>query len=402
MILAKSLLTTVMIIIMMPIIMVESFVVLPHPSRRSLHSTPTTSSQVVLAMQKGRKDITLPLLDLSDSENSDEVITPLPSAHLPSELSTMHLYGMELRRPIHKMLIEQVVNEKGDGEERMYGYIVDKPNDDSLVGAVGCAAEVLVEARPDNTDDNYSEKGDDSPVVVLCRGSYRFKVKEVTKTFPYPVAIVDEVVDKEVLSDDSVESKDTYEDSDGDDDDDELDDTYDNLDTTELVRRLMVGLKTLIDQKLEGIKTEISPLEQSILEESGQAHVVAADAQQAEEMAAVFDIFQSSLIDIAPMPVDRYYAVGMLAAEMANVDNDVRRKLIKMVDGVERMRIVLREVEEEVSMNQARRMAETITDEIDEDSKDLKVSLGCGEWSKLHCADSHQGVLLTARFVLSL
>jgi hypothetical protein len=63
----------------------------------------------------------------------------------------------------------------------------------------------------------------------------------------------------------------------------------------------------------------------------------------------------------------------MLAAEMANVDNEVRRELLTMTNGVERMRIVLQEIEEAISMNQARTVAGSITDELDEDDKDLKV-----------------------------
>jgi predicted DNA-binding protein YlxM (UPF0122 family) len=309
-----------------------------------------------------QKDVTIPLLDLSDSDLANEVITPLPSSHLPSELSTLHLYGMELRRPVHKMLIEHIVQEQVHGQERMYGFIVDKPNKDSLVGAIGCTAETLLEARPENTNDNNSDVGNDSPLVVLSRGSYRFVVKEITKTFPYPVAIVNELVDDE--------PEDTA--NDGIYDDENV--LYHDLDATRLVRRIMVGLKTLIDQKLQERKPELTPLEISILQESGApVPPVNADAQQAEEMAAVFDIFQSSLMDIAPIPVDRYYAVAMLAAEMANVDNEVRRELLTMTNGVERMRIVLQEIEEAISMNQARKVADSITDELDEDDKDLKV-----------------------------
>jgi predicted DNA-binding protein YlxM (UPF0122 family) len=219
-----------------------------------------------------------------------------------------------------------------------------------------------LEARPENTNDNNSDVGNDSPLVVLSRGSYRFVVKEITKTFPYPVAIVNELVDDE--------PEDTA--NDGIYDDENV--LYHDLDATRLVRRIMVGLKTLIDQKLQERKPELTPLEISILQESGApVPPVNADAQQAEEMAAVFDIFQSSLMDIAPIPVDRYYAVAMLAAEMANVDNEVRRELLTMTNGVERMRIVLQEIEEAISMNQARKVADSITDELDEDDKDLKV-----------------------------
>ena len=248
------------------------------------------------SMATRQTDVTIPLLDLTDSEQADQVITPLPSSHLPSELSTLHLYGMELRRPVHKMLIQHIVQEQVHGQKRMYGYIVDKPNKDSLVGAIGCAAETLLEAHPENTDDSNSDVGNDSPLVVLSRGSYRFVVKEITKTFPYPVAIVDELVDDEPVKEDEDMANDDI-----DDDDENM--LYHDLDATHLVRRIMVGLQTLIDQKLEERQPELTPLEISILQESGaQVPSPHADSQHAEEMAAVFDMFQSSLIDIAPMP----------------------------------------------------------------------------------------------------
>jgi predicted DNA-binding protein YlxM (UPF0122 family) len=190
-------------------------------------------------------------------------------------------------------------------------------------------------------------------------------VKEVVKTFPYPVGIVDELVDEEPLQPGRVEKDDE------DDDDDYL---YADLDSSELVRRTMVGLKTLIDQKLSDRESSLSPLEQSILEETG-IPLVEHQQLQAEEMAAVFDVFQSSLIDIAPMPIERYYAIGMLAAEIANVDNRIRQTIIPITDGLARLRVVLRELESAVDLNRARKMANTITNELDEDQKDLKVRL---------------------------
>jgi KaiC/GvpD/RAD55 family RecA-like ATPase len=72
----------------------------------------------------------------------------------------------------------------------------------------------------------------------------------------------------------------------------------------------------------------------------------------------------------------------MLAAEMANVDNEVRRELLTMTNGVERMRIVLQEIEEAISMNQARKVADSITDELDEDDKDLKVRTIVRMWKR--------------------
>jgi Lon protease-like protein len=80
-----------------------------------------------------------------------------------------------------------------------------------------------------------SDIGEDSSMTVLCKGAYRFVVKKVLKTFPYPIAIVDELIDE----------------------------TPENTEeASDLVRRTMVGLKTMINHKL-------TPLEQSILEENG-------------------------------------------------------------------------------------------------------------------------------------
>jgi predicted DNA-binding protein YlxM (UPF0122 family) len=322
-------------------------------------------------MQK-RRNICIPLLDLSDSEYANKVIIPLPSAHLPQELTTLHLYGMQLQRPVHKMLLDEAI-QGGDNimgeigtKERVYGCIVSKKSKDSLVGSIGCTAEILIRAEPSDADFTRSDVGDDVPITILCRGSYRFVVKEVVRTFPYPVGIVDELVDQEPLQSERIEKDD--------EEDDDDDDVYADLDSSELVRRTMVGLKTLIDQKLSDQESGLSPLEKSILEDSGLS-LVEHQQSQAEEMAAVFDIFESSLTDIAPMPIERYYAIGMLAAEMANVDNRIRQTIISMTDGLARLRVVLRELESAVNLNRARKMAHTITNELDEYEKDLKVRL---------------------------
>jgi hypothetical protein len=97
-----------------------------------------------------RRNIEIPLLDLSDSELNVEIVVPLPSSHLPHEISKLNMYGMVLRRPTHKMMIEQAI-EKGEeielGEtgrsDRAYGCVVSK-NGDSLLGAVGCSANILL------------------------------------------------------------------------------------------------------------------------------------------------------------------------------------------------------------------------------------------------------------------
>ena len=313
----------------------------------------------------GRKTITLPLLDLSDSEIVDKVIVPLPSSHLPDELTTLNLYGMELSRPIHKMMIEEAIQKgtelsEGTAKERAYGHVVQKQSDDSLVGAVGCAAEVLIQAaRRDATDE--SEVGMDAPIAVLYRGCYRFVVREVSKTIPYPVAIVDELVDDDDPSS-IVEGIEELED-------------YVNLSVGELNQRIMRGLKTLIDQKIhDAANSQVSPLEQSILESASMFMPdKASQEDQAEEAAAVFDVFSSSLMDIAPTRKEQSYAIAMMAAEIASFSNEMRTKIIAMTNYLVRLQLVCKEIEEILGMKQARRVATSITAEDDEASKDLKV-----------------------------
>jgi predicted DNA-binding protein YlxM (UPF0122 family) len=336
----------------------NSFMVTEPPTRRRC--------RLMLAAGGRRQNMEIPLLDLKGSEYADKIITPLPSSHLPNELRTIHLYGMELRRPIHKMLVEHAIEHPtAGGDDRLFGHLVTtqgRNDDDSLVGVIGCTAEILINAKEANPENAGSDLGDDVPITVLCRGSFRFRVREVIKTFPYPVAIVDEFVDDEVSL--SASNKDEVDDDD--------DDPYATLDTPDLVRRIFVGLRSIINQKLQ--KTSMSPLEQAILQDSG-VNVANAEVEksQAEEMAAVLEVFQSSLIDIAPMPVDRYFAIGMMAAEMADFDNVLREELLCMTDGVARLRLVLEEVERKVSLNQAKKVADETTDKVDEIQKDLKV-----------------------------
>ena len=314
----------------------------------------------------GRRGVRLPLLDLSESEYANGVVVPLPSSHLPNELTTINLYGMTIERPVHKMLIEEAIasgddldiGAAGAARERGYGHVTGKPNEDDLVGAVGCVAEVLMEAS-DGTQTpesvrQQSDIGQDPPVVVLSRGCYRFVVREVKKTFPYPVAIVDELVDEAASEDTSAM----------------VGEAYQSLQPSELLPRIMQGVKTLLDQERAEQAKAKSPLETSILQASG---VPPPEVSQLEEMVAVFDVFSASLIDLCPTPLERNFAVGMMAAELANVNNEVRKQIVSTTDGVRRLRIVCEQLEEKVGMNQARKVANQITDSQDESSKDLQV-----------------------------
>mmetsp|Transcript_19163 Transcript_19163/g.31789 ORF Transcript_19163/g.31789 Transcript_19163/m.31789 type:complete len:444 (-) Transcript_19163:88-1419(-) len=317
---------------------------------------------------------TIPLLDLSDSDIVDRVTVPLPSSHLPDELTTLNLYGMELSRPVHKMMIQEAI-EKGDNagggdggatRERAYGHIVSKASDDSLVGAVGCAAEVLIQAARRDIEDE-SEVGMDAPVAVLYRGCYRFIVREVLKTIPYPVAIVEDLVDDDSSADAANNQLD------GDDEDLQF---FATMSVGELNRRIMQGVKAVIDYKIHEAKnSKVSPLEQSILEGINSSLMLpdpAAQNEQAEEAAAVFDVFSSSLGDIAPTPREQSFAIAMMAAEICHFDNEMRSKMLQMTDATARLRMVCQKVEEMVDRNQALKITRDLT-EPQMDEKELKV-----------------------------
>lgn len=131
----------------------------------------------------------------------------------------------------------------------------------------------------------------------------------------------------------------------------------------------MQGLKTLIDRKVEdAANKKVSPLEQSIVEGSGMFIPDASSRRdQAEETAAVFGVFSSSLLDIAPTRPEQSYAIAMMAAEVASFDNDKRTQVLSMTDGLQRLQLVCKTVEETLSMNQARQMAESVSDTSEQD-----------------------------------
>jgi Lon protease-like protein len=327
-----------------------------------------------------RRGVEIPLLDLTDSQdNYNEHMQPLPSAHLPDELTTVHVYGMQLTRPVHQMVVEETVNRGenvigvGTAAERAFGHVAYKPLKDSLVGAIGCAAQILMVAPTSPEETASLEEGETAPMTVLCRGSYRFIVREVIKTIPFPVAIVDELIDDEpTIGPTSTETDDDVDDEDEDDEEDE-DDMYADLTPSELVQRTLMAMKTHVDQQVNILERDMTPLEQSIVQDSSTDLDMNAQRQAAEETSAVFSTFAASLPDIAPTPGQIYFTVAMMAAELTNLNNNARRAFLRTTNGVERLRLVLGVMEEMVGMSRARKMASEITEETDEDSKDLKV-----------------------------
>jgi hypothetical protein len=366
-----------------------------------------------------RRNITIPLLNINDPN----IIVPLPAAHLPNELTSLNIYGLQLQAPIHKMMIQETMSkfdssrqgipnvmseEQGRTYEPIYGHLVQtslqsQEETDQLVGVIGCAAEIIIatssqEIKINNmnkdsiplTDMNTIGKnemdGDDS-LTVLCKGSFRFIVKEVTQTFPFPIAIVDELMDDEPDMSRSVQEyndfKEVEEEDDEEEEEDEDHDMYQYIDPSDLIPRTMAAMKTIVDQKINTQPKSISPLEQAILEEKGFSQGALNDREQdqAEEMGAILDIFASSMLDIAPTRLERMYSVAMLAAEFAGVGNDIREQILITTNGVERLRIVLKEIEKVISMVSVAKLTEEITEQ--NDSKDLKVGVPTlPPWSK--------------------
>ena len=388
------------------------------PSQSQQPPQPSSISTIVTALFLLRSNVKIPLLDLLDDEppptkgtNQDDfttTVTPLPSSHLPPELATPFLYGMQVDRPVHKRLLQEAITlaattsstttttfrDTGGTIQQapaIYGHLVWKPQGSSLVGAIGCTAQILVNApttevlssqvSQDLMVDSItsSSSSDDTPTrMVLCRGGFRFVVKEVLTSIPFPVAIVDEIQDDAEMDDSdmfaSVISTNEEEDEDNDDEDDHTSSYYSSLSGAELLQKTMRGIQTVLNQKREELSAkQLSPLEKQILQSSGvTVDPNAIEQAQMEEMVAVFDVFQEALVDEIS-PDDRKFAIAMMAAELADMNNSVRQQVLLTRDAQERLRIVWKELEEMIGMANARKVANQITGTLDEDERDLKV-----------------------------
>eukprot|EP00977_Amphora_coffeiformis_P020031 scaffold7808_cov184-Amphora_coffeaeformis.AAC.10 len=285
-------------------------------SQRQRPQLPTRSTvatrRFICSVHGERRGVEIPLLDILDSADyHNQYIQPLPSTHLPDEMTTLHVYGMQVDVPLHQSVLQHACEHAkdwvGDGVERSFGHLAWKPTG-SLVGAIGCAAEVLVppgmihpESVPGGTMetknmDLFEKEGGGKPQAVLCRGTYRFIVRDIKQSFPFPVAIVDELLDEPVVKEKDETSRSSSSAATTDDDEDE-DDGYADLTVTELVRRTMQAMQTHVEQQLEVTVQEMNPLEKSIVEQSGMP-ALSAQRQAAEEMAAVWQVFQDYLVDL--------------------------------------------------------------------------------------------------------
>jgi len=384
---------------------------LASPSKQEEHDDDDDDDTTNSNSNSNNNWIEIPLLDvLKTPEYRDTMIQPLPSAHLPDELSTCNVYGLQLTVPVFQQIVTHSLEQTTD---RLLGHVAQyhddshdsNDNDDGnnpLLGAIGCTAQILYSAPTNQnaaasivagdsssttTSDNDNDTNipssaalTDQPTTVLCRGSFRFIVREITQTVPYTVALVEELLDdNNNNSDDAILlSTSKVVDNDEEDDDDE-EDEYADLTPSQLVQRTLRAAHAFVDLQLEETAqpTELSPLEASLLEGGGilsqQQIAAAAERQAAQESAAVLEVFESGLDDLCATPQEQYFAVAFLAAELCNLDNDERRIILAMKNSLQRLRYVCRATEQAVSMARARRLAASITDDTDEASKELKV-----------------------------
>ncbi|KAL3912325.1 MAG: hypothetical protein SGILL_006930, partial [Bacillariaceae sp.] len=354
-----------------------------------------------------RTNVEIPLLDLLNSEKSDangndnipSVLIPLPSSNFPDQLATPFLYGLQIETPLHKLILEEATSMAltaavtGSGSSMQSNSrkhpLEPDPEIARALEAVETTDDSEVDVDAEQAPPQPNALDGAPPNTVLCRGGYRFVVKEVVKTIPFPVVIVDEIADDADVDDSDMffsvgngnnDADMSMEDDEDEDEDDDEDDLL-HLSTPELIQQTMRGVQSVISSRLDDAvaKNNLSPLEKSILEDSdlggaamGGISPAVIELAHAEEMAAVWEVFQLCLIDDID-PHDRRFAVAIMAAELADVSNAVRKQILLTRNSEERLRIVLRELNEIDGMAKAKKIASTITDKTDELDKDLKI-----------------------------
>ena len=301
--------------------------------------------------------------------NPSNTLTPLPSAHLPLDLSSLNMYGVEFKSPSHIRMMREA---ERNGS---YGHVVvrnsEEGDDSGLIGAIGCAVDVMscsfeysneYEEQPQSQPQSQQEADPTATgVTALVRGSFRFIVREVVSTFPYPVLIVDELPD-----DPYAEDVDTGIDADHEDDDDDY--GYGNIPCNELPARCLSAMEAIVKMKLD--VPDSTPLEDMILESKGLA-APSQTKSMSEELAAVFDVFRMELVEISDRTL-RCFAIGMMAVEIAELEYEQRKDALVAMNGCDRLRTVLQKMESQISMARAKKLAEQLTS-TDEDDQVLQV-----------------------------
>ncbi|GAX17918.1 hypothetical protein FisN_18Hh126 [Fistulifera solaris] len=263
-----------------------------------------------------------------------DTFLPLPSSHLPDELATLNVYSINIDTAVDRSIVEYAT----ENTDSYIGHVCIAPQ----VGAVGCTSRAL------------STLGDDDRLLV-CKSSFRFVVKQVLQEIPFPIVLVDELVDQDTSGSDPVKK-----------------------DATDVIKRTSRLLEVVDEYCQQQVETagEVSPLEQAILEETGNTIIPIAIQQLAMEKAAVLQVFRASYLDSEQSDFSisqTIYAASILAAEIADFTTSQRQEVLEMTDCVARLAYVNGIIEETVGMARARKMAEQITAATDEASKDLKI-----------------------------
>ena len=339
--------------------------------------------------------------DDGPKKKEEILVQPLPSIHLQQqpELANIHVYGMKLTVPLHQQIInhawditatnidankidldEDLMPQRGlpyndPAKIPLVGVIAYKPptgsKDDSTkhsaIGTIGCAVQVLYNAAIMNNDEYKKNLNIDSgsnndmtggsrnkkkkktiryntpstSKTVLCRGLFRFIVRDIKQSIPYTVALVEELHDireSEVLTTTSpnVESNTM------------INDSHANMTTTELMQRTLQSMQYVVDRMMEhaiqSSNQPLNPLEESILQDNGMIHQQQQARNEIRETAQeyndIWNIFRSSLVDMSPN--ERYYSVPFMAAEICHFPNQVRRQMLVTTNPIERLRIACR------------------------------------------------------------
>ena len=348
------------------------------------------------------------------AKKEEILVQPLPSIHLQQqpELSSIHVYGMKLTIPLHQQIINHAWDitamnadadridflqfDDGDDDTNhlmpqravvpyndptklpLVGVVAFKPpsQEDSTqhpaIGAIGCVVEVLYNAAVMNHDEYKKGLNIDSNNIdmtdvnkkktiryntpstsktVLCRGLFRFIVREIKQSIPYTVALVEELHDgsseNDVVGTTSV------------DNDNMIRDSYANMTTTELMQRTLQSMQFVMDRRMENAiqssNQPLTPLEESILQDNGliqqQQQVMKDLRETAQEYNNLWNIFRSSLVDMTPH--ERYYSVPFMAAEICHFPNKVRRQMVATTDTIQRLRIACQAATAEVAATSA-------------------------------------------------
>lgn len=336
------------------------------------------------------------------------LVQPLPSTHLQQqpELSNLHVYGMKLTVPLHQqiinhawditatnvdagridlddnMMLQRSLPYNDPTKVPLVGVVAYKPlrKEDTgtakhpAIGAIGCVVQVLYNAAIMNNDEYKkglnidSSRNDDTSdtsknkktkkkktiryntpstsKTVLCRGLFRFIVRDVKQSIPYTVALVEELHDG---SESDVALVDLESNTIANDD------AYANMTSTELMQRTLQSMQFVIDRMMENAiqssNQPLTPLEESILQDNGMIHqqqqVMNDIRETAQEYNSMWNIFRSSLVDMTPS--ERYYAVPFMAAEICHFPNAVRRQMLVTTNPIERLRLACRAATAEVT-----------------------------------------------------